>query len=51
MAHPEFLANENVPASLVRLLRDQGLVVHAVSELMSSASDRSVRQHAYVNGL
>jgi len=51
MAHPEFLANENVPAPLVRLLRDQGLVVHAVGELMSSASDRSVLQHAHVNGL
>lgn len=51
MAHPEFLANENVPAPLVRLLREQGLMVHAVGELMSSASDRSVLQHAHANGL
>jgi len=50
MANPEFLANKNVPAPLVRLLRDQGLGVHAVGEPMSSASDRSVLQHAHVNG-
>jgi predicted nuclease of predicted toxin-antitoxin system len=51
MAHPEFLANENVPAPLVRLLRQRGLVVHAVGELMSSASDRIVLQHAHAHGL
>ncbi len=51
MNHPDFLANENVPAPLVRLLREQGLVVHAVGEFMPSASHRIVLQHAQANGL
>ena len=48
---PELLANENVPPSLVRLLRDRGLVVHAVSDLMPAASDRAVLHHAHQEGL
>ena len=51
MAAPAWLANENVPAPLVRLLREQGLVVHAVTELMPSASDTAVLRHAHAQGL
>jgi hypothetical protein len=47
MVRPAFLANENVPSPLVRLLRDQSLVVHAPGEFMARASDRRVLQHAY----
>lgn len=51
MSAPEFLANENVPAPLLRLLREQGLVVHAVGELMSRASDSAVLKYAHDNSL
>jgi predicted nuclease of predicted toxin-antitoxin system len=51
MGTPEFLANENVPAPLVRMLRKQGLVVHAVGELMARASDSAVLKYAHDNGL
>ncbi len=51
MDTPEFFANENVPAPLLRLLREQGLTVHAVGELMPSASDRKVLQHAHDKNL
>lgn len=43
---PSLLANENVPAPLVRLLRDAGLKVESVAETMPSVSDRNVLQHA-----
>jgi len=48
---PEFLANENVPAPLLRLLREEGLTVHAVGELMPSASDSAVLGHAHEHSL
>jgi predicted nuclease of predicted toxin-antitoxin system len=51
MDWPEFLANENVPAPLLRLLRDEGLVVHAVGDLMPSASDSAVLRHAHKHSL
>lgn len=51
MDWPDFLANENVPAPLVRLLRGQGLVVHAVGDLMPSASDSRVLAHAHLHSL
>ena len=51
MGWPEFLADENVPAPLLRLLREHGLVVHAVGDLMPSASDRTVLAHAHQHGL
>lgn len=47
---PALLANENVPAPLVRLLRSAGLQVEAVAETMPSVSDRDVLQHAAATG-
>lgn len=44
------LANENVPAPLVSLLRAAGLKVEAVAEAMPSVSDRVVLQHAVATG-
>lgn len=51
MPYPALLANENVPAPLVTMLRAQGLKVQAVGEFMASASDRRVLQHAHEQGL
>ena len=51
MDWPDFLANENVPAPLLQLLREQGLVVHAVGDLMPSASDNTVLAHAHQHSL
>lgn len=47
---PPLLANENVPAPLVRLLRAAGLDVEFVVEIMRAASDRAVLQHAAATG-
>ena len=41
MDSPALLANENVPAPLVRLLQSRGLTVHAVADIMPMASDRA----------
>ena len=38
MDRPALLANENVQAPLVRQLRERGLTVHAVADLMPAAS-------------
>jgi len=51
MDRPALLANENVPAPLVRQLREHGLTVHAVRDLMPMASDRAVLRHAHDHGL
>ena len=51
MDRPALLANENVPAPLVRQLRERGLTVHSVSDLMPMASDRAVLLHAHHHGL
>ena len=51
MDQPAFLANENVPAPLLRVLRQQGLVVHAVGDFMPGASDSAVLQHAHGQAL
>ena len=51
MESPALLANENVPAPLVRLLQSRGLAVHAVADLMPMASDRAVLEHAHRHGL
>lgn len=50
MQAPAWLANENVPDPLLRLLRDQGLDVQAVSDWMPSASDMAVLRHAHEQG-
>lgn len=47
---PALLANENVPAPLVRLLRSAGLDVEFVAETMPAVSDRAVLQHAAHTG-
>jgi predicted nuclease of predicted toxin-antitoxin system len=47
---PGLLADENVPAPLVRLLRAAGLNVEYVAETMPSVSDRTVIQHAVTTG-
>lgn len=44
-ARPALLANENIPAALVRLLQPGGFDVQAVAELMPMASDRAVLAH------
>lgn len=50
MNWPALLANENVPQPAVRVLRDAGVSVVSVAEVMPSASDRAVlayaREHA-----
>jgi predicted nuclease of predicted toxin-antitoxin system len=51
MDHPALLANENVPAPLLRLLRSAGVAVAAVGESMPGASDRKVLEHAHEHGL
>lgn len=51
MIRPPLLANENVPAPLVRLLRGAGASVEAVADSMPRASDRAVLEHAHANGL
>ncbi len=51
MDSPALLANENVPAPLVRLLQSRGLTVHAVANIMPMASDRAVLEHAHRHGL
>ncbi len=51
MQLPPLLANENVPAPLLSLLRASDLTVHAVSELMPMASDRAVLHYAHQQGL
>ena len=51
MAHPALLlANENIPAPLVRLLQTNGFDVQAVAELMPMASDRAVLFYAHQHG-
>ena len=50
-ALPALLANENVPVPTVRVLRDAGLSVAAVRELMPAATDREVLSHARAQGL
>jgi len=51
MDRPALRANENVPAPLVRQLRERELTLHAVADLMPIASDRAVLLHAYLRGL
>jgi predicted nuclease of predicted toxin-antitoxin system len=47
---PSLLANENVPAPLVRMLRDSGLDVAYVAETIPAATDRDVLAHAVATG-
>ena len=42
MTPPAWLANENVPAPALLVLREAGIEVIAVAETMRSASDREV---------
>lgn len=51
MARPALLANENVPMPLTRLLRDAGVQVNAVSEVMRRATDHEVLAHAHAHDL
>lgn len=47
MPPPTFLANENVPYVLLQLLRERGLDVQHVGQIMPIASDRVVLQYAH----
>jgi predicted nuclease of predicted toxin-antitoxin system len=47
---PALLANENVPAPLVRMLRAAGVDVEFVVETMRAAPDRMVLEHAAATG-
>lgn len=45
-----FLADENVPAPTIRLLRSAGLVVESIAEVSPGSPDERVLAHARENG-
>lgn len=51
MTLPALLANENVPAPTLRVLREAGVSVAWVAELMPRASDRDVLAYAHTHAL
>jgi predicted nuclease of predicted toxin-antitoxin system len=51
VSRPALLANENVPARAIALLRSASVKVEAVAESMPAASDREVLAHAVKLGL
>ncbi len=51
MPWPGLLANENIPAPTVRVLRAAGVDVTSVTESMASSTDRRVLAHARSHGL
>jgi predicted nuclease of predicted toxin-antitoxin system len=45
------LANENFPQPALRLLRENGVIVESVEELMPGANDADVMSYAHQKGL